>query len=161
MNFEEIVQKRVNTETKTGLRSSTMVQDSDIRYSRGYCSSNSTALKVQTQGSTAKDFFRLEKPKAKKTKSVCADAAEPSEQDKKDKKDRQDKKRKFRKRKERSNTPATGNNTIDALKKRKRTEIVILVESRVITAIRRTTLQILASSQKTSVSLGNFRAGNW
>ena len=45
-------------------------------------------------------------------------------------------------------------------KKRKRTEIVIPVESRVITVAKKTILQISAPSQKTSVSLGNLRAND-
>ena len=97
MDFEEMVQRAVYAKAKTGLRSSSIFQDSDIYYPRGYHPSNGTASKVQTQGTTAKDFLRPEKPKAKETKSVRSDAAEPLEQDKKNKKDRQDKKQRFRK----------------------------------------------------------------
>ena len=47
MNFEEIVQKTVNTKAKVGLESSIIVQNSDIYYSRGHRSSNIPASKVQ------------------------------------------------------------------------------------------------------------------
>ena len=75
---------------------------------------------MQTQGIIAKDSPRPEKPKAKEIKSVYANAAEPLEQDKKNKKDRRDKKRRFWGRKEQNDTPATGNNAINALKKKKK-----------------------------------------
>ena len=48
INFEEMVQRTVNAEAKAGLKSSAMVQDSDIYCPRGYRPSNSTASKVQT-----------------------------------------------------------------------------------------------------------------
>ena len=47
MNFEEIVQRVVNVESKAGLRSSTMVRDLDICCPTGHRPSNSTASKVQ------------------------------------------------------------------------------------------------------------------
>ena len=56
-----------------------MVRNSDIRYPRGYRSFYSTVSKVQTQGITAKDFFRPKELKAKETKSVYTNAAEPLE----------------------------------------------------------------------------------
>ena len=115
-----MVQKAVNAEAKAGLRFSIMVQDSDIRCCRGHRFSNSTISKVQTQGTTTKDFSRPEKPKPKKTKSVRADVAEPLEQNKKDKKDCRDKKRRFQEKKERSNTLATSDNAIDTSKKKKK-----------------------------------------
>ena len=55
MEFEEMVQRAVNAEAKAGLRSSTMVRDSDARCTRGYHPSSSPALKVQTQGITGKE----------------------------------------------------------------------------------------------------------
>ena len=48
MDFEEMVQRTVNVEAKTGLRSSAMVQDSDIYCLKDHRPSNSTASKVQT-----------------------------------------------------------------------------------------------------------------
>ena len=47
-NFEEIVQKAVNIEAKMGLRSNTIIRDSDIHYPRNHRLFDSTALKVQT-----------------------------------------------------------------------------------------------------------------
>ena len=96
MDFEEMVQRAVNAEVKAGLRSSTMVWDLDIYCPRGHRPSNNTTSKMQTQGTTAKDSFRPEKPKAKEIKSVRTDAVESLKQDKKNKKNRQDKKQKFR-----------------------------------------------------------------
>ena len=78
MNFEEMMQKAVNEKAKAGLRSSTMVRDSDIRCLRGYYSSKSTASKVQTQGTTAKNSC-LEEPKIKEIKLILSQAAEASE----------------------------------------------------------------------------------
>ena len=48
IDFEEMVQRTVNEETKAGLKSSAMVQDSDIRCPRGSRLSNSIASKMQT-----------------------------------------------------------------------------------------------------------------
>ena len=74
-----MVQKAVNAESKAGLRSNTMVRDSDIRCFRGHRPSNSTASKVQTQGITTKDSH-LEEPKIKETKPTPsqAEASMPS-----------------------------------------------------------------------------------
>ena len=104
-----------------------MVRDSDIRYPRGHNSSNNTILKVQTQGTSAKEP-RPEESRTKEAKPAegkapappRTNAAESSEQVKKDKKDRKDKKRRFRERRERSEeTPATGVNTEAPKKKLK------------------------------------------
>ena len=46
MDFEEMVQRAVNAEAKAGLRSSTMVRDSDIRCPKDHRPSNSTVAKV-------------------------------------------------------------------------------------------------------------------
>lgn len=88
INFEEIVQKAVNVDVKTGLRSNIVVQDLDIYCSRGHCSSNNTTSKLQTWRTNAKDS-RPKKPKAKNLKSVLSrtNAVEPLKQDKPDKKD--------------------------------------------------------------------------
>ena len=81
MDFKEMVQRAVNAESKAGLRSSIIVRDLDIRCLRGHRSSNSTASKVQTQGTTTKDSH-LEEPKVKKIKPTPfrAEASKPSEQ---------------------------------------------------------------------------------
>ena len=76
IKFEEIVQKTVNIKAKAGLRFSTMVRDLDIWCLRDHCFCNSTASKVQTQETNAKDFLHPKKPKAKDTKPVYTDATE-------------------------------------------------------------------------------------
>ena len=87
MDFEEMVQKAVNAESKVGLRSSIMVRDSDINCFRDYRLSNSTASKVQTQGTTTKNSYPGElKVKEKKPTSLWAEASKPSEQAHKEKK---------------------------------------------------------------------------
>ena len=73
INFEEMIQKAVNTEAKAGLRSSTMFWNSDIRYSRDYRPSNNIASKVQTQGITTKDSHP-EEPKIKKARLTSSQA---------------------------------------------------------------------------------------
>ena len=75
-----MVQRAVNAKAKAGLKFSIMVWDSDICYLRGHRPSNSTALKVQTQGTTAKDFH-LEESKIKEARPTLsgAEASEPFE----------------------------------------------------------------------------------
>ena len=46
MDFKEIVQKVVNVKAKTGLRSSIIVRDLDIRCLRGHRPSHNTSSKV-------------------------------------------------------------------------------------------------------------------
>ena len=116
-----MVQKTVNAKTKAGLRSSTMVWDSDARCPKGHRPSHNTFSKVQTQGS--KDLFCPKKTKSKDLKSVplCDDAAElPKKDNKKDKKKKfQDQKREYTgKRKEQ--TLATIVNTTDVSKEKKK-----------------------------------------
>ena len=66
VDFEEMVQKIVKVEVKAGLRSSTMVQDLDIRCPKDHNPFNSITSKVQTQETTAKDSY----PKEFKVKKV-------------------------------------------------------------------------------------------
>ena len=123
MDFEEMVQKAVNAEVKVGLRSSAIVRDSDIHYPQGHRPFNSIVSKMQTQRTSVKEL-RLEESRPKEAKPVKGkvstplrtNAAEFSEQNKKDKKG---KKQRFREKKKRSeDTLATGNNAIDASKKK-------------------------------------------
>ena len=118
VNFEEMVQKAINAKAKTGLKSIIMVRDSDICCPRGHCLSNNTTSKVQTQETAAKDFSHSEKPKTKNPKSVTS-RDNPAELAKK-----KDKQKRFKHRQERirkpKETPATGNNTINAAKKKKK-----------------------------------------
>ena len=95
MDFEEMVQRAVNAETKVGLRSSAMVQDLNICCSRGYCPFNSTASKVQIQGTSAKEprpeESRTEEAKLAEEKVFAllrTNAAEFSEQSKKNRKNK-------------------------------------------------------------------------
>ena len=92
IDFEEMVQRAVNAEAKAGLRSSTMVRDSDVRYPRGHRPSHNTSSKVQTQGSSHKNLPRSEKPKPKDPKLAPSHdkAAEPAK-----KKNKKDKKKKL------------------------------------------------------------------
>ena len=55
MDFEEMVQRAVNAEAKAGLRSSTMVRESDAHCPKGHRPSHNTASKMQTQGTSAKE----------------------------------------------------------------------------------------------------------
>ena len=121
MDFEEMVQRAVNVETKAGLRSSAIVQDLDIRCPQDHRLSNSTASKVQIKGTSTKEprpeESRTKEAKPAKEKAPAllrTNAAESLEQGKKD---RKNKKRRFRERRERSeDTSATGDNAIDASK---------------------------------------------
>ena len=92
MDFEEIVQRAVNAEAKAGLRSSTIVWESDARCPRGHCPSHNISSKVQTQGTTAKEP-RSEQLKPKDPKSAPSrdDLAEPAK-----KEDKKEKKKKLR-----------------------------------------------------------------
>ena len=118
-----MVQKAINAKAKAGLRSNTMVWDSDACCSRGHRLSHNTFLKMQSQGSNIKDFSRSKKPKPKDSKPalLCDNAVtEPAK-----KKDRKDKKKRFpgqkrkhtRERKEQ--TPATNVNKAVSKKKLK------------------------------------------
>ena len=109
-----MVQKIVNAEVKASLRFKIMVRDLDIYYFKGYCSSNITIAKMQTQGIAVKDSCS-KKFKAKNSKSALSrtNVAKPLKQDKKNKKNQRNKKKKFWEKKEWNNILATGNNTIN------------------------------------------------
>ena len=116
-----MVQKAINAKTKTGLKFTIIVRDSDIHCPWGHRPSNNIVYKVQTQGITAKDFSRPEKPKTKDPKSVplCDDPAEPAK--------KQDKQKRLKCQQKRTKKPkeslATGNNTVDVAKKKKKRDI--------------------------------------
>ena len=116
MDFEEMVQRAVNAEAKAGLRSSSMVRDSDIRYPRGHRPSNSTAAKVQTQGS--KDSHP-EEPKVKEVRPTWAEASEPSKQARKEKKKKRHQERRD---KDKDQTPASTVNATEVQKKKKKNQ---------------------------------------
>ena len=113
-----MVQRAINAEAKAGLRSTTMVRDSDICCLRGHCPSNNTTSKVQIQGTAVKDSSHPEEPKTKDLKSVLPrdDPAKPAKKENKQKrlKCQQECTR------EPKETPATGNNIVDAAKKKKK-----------------------------------------
>ena len=117
MDFEEMVQRAVNAEAKAGLRSSTMVRESDARCPRGHRPSHNTSSKVQTQGSSHKDSPRTEESRPKEAKPTDgknpapprSKSAEPGKTSRSDKrKEYLEKKKKKRDRK--NNTPATRDN---------------------------------------------------
>ena len=118
INFEEMVQKAINAEAKASLKSTIMIQDSEICCFQGYCSSNNIAPKMQTQETTAKDFFRSEELQIKNPKSALLhnNIAEPAK--------KKNKQKKFKRQQERikepKNTSATGNNIVNTTKKKKK-----------------------------------------
>ena len=85
VNFEEIVQRAVNAKAKAGLRSNTIIRDSDIHCPKSYHPSKNTAVKVQTQGTIVKDSYP-KKTKTKDPKPILSyiNMIEPLEQEKKD-----------------------------------------------------------------------------
>ena len=120
-SFKEMVQRAVNAEVKAGLRSSTIVRDSDARCPRGHRLSHNTSLKVQTQGS--KDLSRPKETKPKDPKSASSrdDAAEsPKKNDRKDKKKRFRGQRRKHTGERKEQTPATNINTTNVSKKKKK-----------------------------------------
>ena len=116
-----MVQGAVNAKAKTGLRSSTMVQNSDVCCPRGYCLSHNTSSKVQIQGS--KDLSRPKETKPKDPK-LAPSRDNATESPKKD--DTKDKKKRFRgqrweyAREQKKQTPATNVNTTNVSKKKKK-----------------------------------------
>lgn len=60
------MQRAVNKEAKTGLKSSAIVQDLDVYCPKDHRLSHNTSSKVQTQGS--KNFFHSKEPKPKDSK---------------------------------------------------------------------------------------------
>ena len=117
MDFEEMVQKAVNAEAKAGLRSSTMVRESDARCPRGHRPSHNTSSKVQTQGSSHKDSPRTKKSRPKEAKSTDGKAPAPPRSNEPAKPNCEKKKREWLKKKKDS-TSATGDNAIEAQKKK-------------------------------------------
>ena len=75
-----MVQRAINVEVKTGLRSIIEVWDLDIYCPRGHPLFNSITFKVQTQETYVKNFSRLEEPKTKDLKSIllCTNMAKLS-----------------------------------------------------------------------------------
>ena len=120
MDFEEIVQRAINAEAKAGLRSSTMVRESDARCPRGHRPFYNTSSKMQTQGSSHKDSPRTKESRLQEAKQADGKAPAPprSESTEAGKTSHIDKKREFlekkkKKRDWKNNTLATGDNAND------------------------------------------------
>ena len=116
IDFKEMMQRGINAEAKAGLRSSTMVQNSDTHCPRGHRPSHNTSSKVQTQGS--KNSFRSEELETKDPKPAPShnNAAELA---KKEHKKKKKKKLQNRRQEQNKQTPATCDNT-EAIKKKKK-----------------------------------------
>ena len=116
-----MVQRAVNAEGKTGLRSSTIVWDSDARCPKGHRPSDNTSSKVQTQGSKNLSHTKEIKPKDPKLALSHDNAAESPK-----KNNRKDKKKRFRDQKrehtgeQKEQTLATNVNTTNISKKKKK-----------------------------------------
>ena len=81
MDFQEMMQKAVNSEAKAGLKSSTMVRDSDACCPRGHHLSHNTSSKIQTIGSKDSSGSKETKPKDSKLAPSCDNAAEPAKKE--------------------------------------------------------------------------------
>ena len=114
MDFENMVQKTVNVEAKAGLRSSTIVRESDIRCFQGYYSFYNTFSKVQTNGTTARKSHTKES-RPKEAKLTDGKAPVPPRSNEPAKPNRKKKKRKWLKKK--NSIPATGDIAIKGKKK--------------------------------------------
>ena len=96
IDFKEIVQKAVNAEAKAGLKSSTMVRESDARCSRDHRPFHNTFSKVQTQGTTTKEPYTKEsRPREAKQADGKAPAPPHSESTEPGKTSRTDKRREY------------------------------------------------------------------
>lgn len=86
-----MVQKTINAKAKVVLRSSTMVENLDAHYRRGYHLSYNISSKLQTQGFNSMNFFCFKKLKPKDPKlapSRINATKSPKQKHKKDKKKR-------------------------------------------------------------------------
>lgn len=137
------------------LRSSTMIRDLDACCLKGNCLSYNTFLKVQIQGLTVKKFkseeFKSKKPKISEGKSSALPYTnEPIKFNCKNKRWKWLKKKK-------SSISAIRNNAIKSKKKR---ILGNINQVNCYNCQKKATLQINATSQKTSISLGNFCLNN-
>ena len=114
-----MVQRTVNVEVKAGLKLSIIVRNADFRCPRGYRLSQNTSIKVQTQGSTAKESKPKEfRPKDLKPANVKTPALPRSNELRKI--SCQDKKKEYlkKKRDQKNSIPAIEDNAIESEKKR-------------------------------------------
>ena len=116
-SFKEIVQRAVNVEAKAGLRSSTMIRNSDARCPKGHRPSYNTSSKVQTQGITVKEP-RVKEPRPKEVKQDDGKAPAPPRFDEPVKLTYQEKKKMYQKKKQdrKNSFLTTGNNAIEGTK---------------------------------------------
>ena len=113
-----MMQRVVNIEIKAGLRLNIMVWDTDSRCSRGYCPSQNTSTKMQTQGLTAKES-KPEESRPKDLKLANGKTPAPPRTNELKKTSRQDKKKEYLKKKRdlKNSILATGDNAIENEKK--------------------------------------------
>ena len=120
-SFKEMVQRAVNAEAKAGLKSSTMVWNSDTHCPKGHRPFHNTSLKVQTQGSKNLSCPKKTKPKDSKSAPLRDNAAKSLKKDnKKDKKKRFLSQKREHTGERKEQTPATNVNTTNVLKKKKK-----------------------------------------
>ena len=157
IEFEEIVQRTVNAEAKAGLRSNTMVRESDARCPRGRRPSHNTFSKVQTQGTIDKEPRTEEsRPKKAKLTNIKAPASphfnEPAKPNCQ-KKSGSDSKRKKTLPRQQETMP---------LRLRRRSGLPAIPVRWLATIVKkRATLQInLPNLQKTNINLDNLHAGD-
>ena len=116
MNVEEMVQKAVKAEAKMGLRSCTIVRNSNIRDLRDHHLSHNTFLKMQIQRATTKKS-RTIKSRPKEAKLINSKTATLLRSNESAKLNRKKKRRKWLK-KIKNSTLGTKNNVIEDKKKR-------------------------------------------
>ena len=112
-----MVQKAVNAKAKAGLKSSIIIRDADFCYYRGYCLSQNTSTKVQTQGSTAKES-KPKESRPKDSKPTNGKTPAPPHTNEPEKISRQDKKKEYLKKKwdQKNSTSAIRNNAMKGKK---------------------------------------------
>ena len=118
-SFGKMVQRAVNVKAKASLKSSIMVRDADFHCLRGYCPSQNTSAKVQTQDSTVKES-KPKESRPKDSKPANEKTPAPPYTNKPGKTSCQNKKKEYlkKKRDQKNSIPATKNNAIEGKKKR-------------------------------------------
>ena len=148
----KIVQRAINAKAKMGLKSNTIVWNSNIYFSRGYCLSNNIVVKVQTIKTIFKEPH-LKKIKTKDLKLILS-FTNVAKLSKPEKNDWKFKKKSFDK--EKSGKIPQQLITILSTSQRKcksKTSVKLYILSTIKKAI---ILAIASNFQKTSISLGNL-----
>ena len=161
--FEEMMQKAVNIEIKTGLRSSTIVRDLDAYCPQSHCSSHATLAKVQTQEFNTKKFKRKEsRPKESKLAKDKTLAAPRFKSTKLGKTSRIDKKGSIlRKNKAGKKIPWQLEIMSMPLRRVRRSKITKVTGGAIIAKKRDIFQKTARNLQKTIVGLGKFCANDW